>query len=538
MTQPAPKRQMRRDGDSRRHGERLAPPPFPAGSTARESYAATVRAPAPILPMPEGAERRRARVKPSDVFVPRRQVNLGSVRVTLRTLDASIVSALIIVGVWTNYVGMNDNPVLAPLAAGLVGALAFIAALGMLHAHDFAPTETLGSHLRKVGVAGLAALGLWLTAALVVRPDTFQPQALASAGVVAVVVLLALHTVYHGWLSRLHKAGVLAPTIVMLGATPSARRLIEQNAETHELNILAIFDDRLGTAPHNIHGVPVVGRVEDLLNWESLPYVDRIVVTLPGLAEERKRAFVEQVRLLPNRIAFVVDAFENLDHVRQRVREIASVRLREVTGTPRAHGYIAAKRLMDIVVSGTALLLLAPVFAAVAALIKLDSPGPVLFKQVREGFNNRLFHVWKFRSLRVESADANAASQVTAGDTRVTRVGRFIRRTSIDELPQLVNVLRGEMSLVGPRPHTPGMLTAGEESRRLVAEYAHRHKVKPGITGWAQIRGSRGPMHTPAEVAKRVELDVAYIENATLWWDIVIMLRTLPCLLGDKDTQR
>ena len=541
---PTPRR---RDGDPRRARDQGAPvpPPHPADTVAppapsaedvaRQAFADAVRPSPPPVVRPE---RRRSRRTVEDIRRPRRQIDMGTVRIALRTLDASLVSVLIMVGVWSNYVGMNDNPVIAPLAAGLVGAVAFIAMLSVLQAHRFAPTESLGDHLRKVGLASLAALGLWLAAALIIRPETFQPTALAKAGLMAGAVMLALHAVYHSFLSRLHARGMLAPTIVMLGATPSARRLIEHNATTRELNILAIFDDRLKSAPHNIHGVPVVGRVNDLLDWDGLPYVDRIVVTLPGAAQERKRDFVEQVRLLPNRIAFVVDEFDGLDHIAQRVRQIASVRLREVTGEPKSGVYIFAKRVMDIVVASTALVLLAPVLAAIGVLIKLDSPGPVLFRQPREGFNNRLFDVWKFRSLRVETEDRDAASQVTAGDTRVTRIGRFIRKTSIDELPQLVNVVRGEMSLVGPRPHTPGMKTAGEDSRRLVAEYAHRHKVKPGMTGWAQINGSRGPMHKTDDLARRVALDVDYIENASLWWDVVIMAKTLPCLLGDSEVQR
>ena len=122
-------------------------------------------------------------------------------------------------------------------------------------------------------------------------------------------------------------------------------------------------------------------------------------------------------------------------------------------------------------------------------MIKKDSPGPVLFKQPRHGFNNRVFNVYKFRSMRNDQADLKAAQQTVAGDARVTKIGRFIRKTSIDELPQLINVIKGEMSLVGPRPHAIGMRTEGKDSMELVAEYAHRHKVKPGMTGWAQING-------------------------------------------------
>ena len=517
-------RTLRRDGEDRREG--------PTPALTRSAI------PQPLLKAPKAEERRRQRVPLRSLFVPRRQHNPAAIRWSLRALDAVLVAAIIMVGVFSHYVGGNDNPLIAPLAAALVGAGAFIVMLRLNHAHRFEVTETLWDHLRSVGIACAAALGLWLATALFFRPETFRPEALARAGLVATFVLLGAHVVHFRWLRRLHKAGALQPTIVMLGATPSARRLIEANARTRELNIVAIFDDRLRTAPHNIHGVPVVGRVEELLAWDQLPYVDRIVVTLPSKAEQRKREFVERVRLLPNRIAFVVDEFESLDHASQRLSEIARISLREVTGEPKSAGYTALKRLMDITAAGLGLLALMPILLVIALLIKRDSPGPVLFKQSREGFNNRIFKVYKFRSLRIEHEDAKAASQVVAGDNRVTKIGAFIRKTSIDELPQLWNVIKGDMSLVGPRPHTPGMLTAGEESRRLVAEYAHRHKVKPGMTGWAQINGSRGPLHCAEDIERRVALDVEYIENASLLWDIKIILKTLPCLLGDDEVVR
>ena len=185
-----------------------------------------------------------------------------------------------------------------------------------------------------------------------------------------------------------------------------------------------------------------------------------------------------------------------------------------------------------------ALVLLAPVMALTALAIRLDSPGPIFFRQRRHGFNNEEILVWKFRSMRADQADATASRQGQVGDSRVTRVGRFIRKTSLDELPQILNVLKGEMSLVGPRPHAVGMKTGDEESARLVATYAHRHRMKPGMTGWAAIKGSRGPVDTPELVRRRVALDVEYIERQSFWLDLYIMIMTVPCLLGDSQAPR
>ena len=175
---------------------------------------------------------------------------------------------------------------------------------------------------------------------------------------------------------------------------------------------------------------------------------------------------------------------------------------------------------------------------ATVIAIKLDSPGPIFFRQRRHGFNNEEIMVWKFRSMRVEATDAKAHQQVVAGDLRVTMVGRFIRKTSIDELPQIFNVLGGQMSLVGPRPHAIGMRTGDVESARLVAEYAHRHRMKPGMTGWAAIKGSRGPVDTPELVERRVALDIEYIQRQSFWLDLWIMLVTVPVLIGDTKAIR
>lgn len=483
-------------------------------------------------------DRRRKRLSPSQINVPQRQTNLSAVRFGLRTIDILAVCAVIALGIWNGYVGLNERSVLAPVAAAILGAIMFVSMLFVAKAHQFRPTESLSQHLKTVFLSGFCALGLWLAFALIVRPDSFLPDALAKAGLGAIALLAVLHSVWHWQMSRLHRRGALAPTIVMLGATESARRIIEENAKTKELNILAIFDDRVARAPHNIHGVPVVGTLDNLLGWDKLPWINRIVVTLPSRAEARKAAFAERVRLLPNRIAFVQDEFETLNHVQQRVSEIAQISVRDITGSPKSGRHTALKRLMDIGVSATLLVLGAPFLVLLGLAIRLESPGQALFKQPRHGFNNRVFSVFKFRSMRSDLCDVDAAQQTAVDDMRVTRIGRIIRKTSIDELPQLINVLKGEMSLVGPRPHATGMRTAGKSSIDLVAEYAHRHKVKPGMTGWAQINGSRGPLYTAEDVAERVRLDVEYIERSNIIWDVWIMLKTLPVLLGDRKANR
>ncbi|MEM9600525.1 MAG: exopolysaccharide biosynthesis polyprenyl glycosylphosphotransferase [Pseudomonadota bacterium] len=483
-------------------------------------------------------DRRRKRKNIDDLEVPTHQRNLSALRFGMKSLDIVALTTVIALGIWQHYVGNNGQTILAPLVISALGSGIFIFMMFFAKAYRFRPTETTAEHLKTVLVAGLAALGVWLSTALILRPETFLPDALAIAGIGGIALLLCLHFGYASYLRRLHASGRLAPTVVMLGATHSARRIIEENAKTRELNIVAIFDERLTRAPLEIHGVPVVGKIGDLLQWEGLPYVNRIIVTLPSAAAARKRDFVEKVRLLPNRIAYVADAFENLYHVKQRLSEIAEISVTDITGSPKSGSHTALKRLTDIVIGSIALAALAIPLGIIALLIKLDSPGPVIFRQPRHGFNNRIFDVLKFRTMRTDVCDVKAERQTEADDPRITKIGRFIRKTSIDELPQLINVIRGEMSLVGPRPHAVGMKTAGRDSIELVEEYAHRHKVKPGMTGWAQINGSRGPLHTGDDVQRRVQLDVEYIERSNVIWDLVIMAKTLPVMLGDREAIR
>lgn len=486
----------------------------------------------------QGTDRRRTRPDIDTLPVPSAQLNMNAVRFGLQSLDMIAVLAIIAFGIWQGYVGNNQQVIIAPIAAAMLGSGIFIFMMMFGQAYRFKPTENTGNHLKTVLVAGLAALGVWLATALILRPDSFLPDALARSGLAAMAALLVLHMIYSRQLQRLHIKGRLAPAVVMLGATESARRIIEENAKTKELNIIAIFDERLARAPLDIHGVPVIGKIGDLLQWEGLPYINRIVVTLPSAAAARKKDFIEKVRLLPNRIAYVSDAFENLDHVKQRLSEIAEVSMNDVTGSPNAGIHTTLKRLTDITLGSVALVLLAIPLLIVALIIKFDSPGPIIFRQPRHGFNNRIFNVLKFRTMRMDQCDLKAERQTEIDDPRITRIGRFIRKTSIDELPQLLNVIKGEMSLVGPRPHAVGMKTSGRDSMELVEEYAHRHKVKPGMTGWAQINGSRGPLHSGDDVQRRVQLDVEYIERANTLWDLMIMAKTIPVMLGDRNTIR
>jgi exopolysaccharide biosynthesis polyprenyl glycosylphosphotransferase len=207
----------------------------------------------------------------------------------------------------------------------------------------------------------------------------------------------------------------------------------------------------------------------------------------------------------------------------------------EVSRKPFRDWRLVAKTVEDFVLGGLLLLFLAPLFPIVALAIKWESPGPVFFRQKRHGFDNRFINVYKFRTMYHEASDPLAARLVTRGDPRVTRVGAFLRKSSIDELPQLFNVLRGEMSIVGPRPHPLLAKAADLPYEEVMAEYIARHRVKPGITGWAQVRGWRGETDTVEKLVQRVEHDLFYIENWSLSFDLLILLRTPLAMLKAKN---
>jgi lipopolysaccharide/colanic/teichoic acid biosynthesis glycosyltransferase len=210
-----------------------------------------------------------------------------------------------------------------------------------------------------------------------------------------------------------------------------------------------------------------------------------------------------------------------------------------ISGAPRDMRRALVKRVFDVVLAAAAGLFLLPVMAPIALLIKLDSKGPVFFRQKRYGFNNQIICVWKFRTMKHDPlAKDGAIVQAAPNDPRITRAGRLLRRYSLDELPQLLNVLKGEMSIVGPRPHAVGMTAGSTEVMRTVADYCHRHRMKPGMTGWAQVNGSRGPCHTPEDVRKRVALDMDYVNRASIWLDAWIVLLTVPRLLSGRPLPR
>lgn len=398
-------------------------------------------------------------------------------------------------------------------------------------------SEAYLSHVARV-IAAATAGGLVGAGMHVALPtDRLAIDAMTVAVAYGGAGLVVLHTVWFGLVARWRRQGWLTPNLVVVGATAHAEDLIHATIERRDVNILGIFDDRIERSPLAVLGVPVLGDTEAMLRHRIMPYVDLVVVTIDPAASARVREITSRLSVLPNKLTLVFDD-PSAKRRAKAIDQLADAPLAPLEASSGADRKAYAKRVQDVVIGTIGLIAAAPVLALIALAVRLDSPGPVFFRQRRHGFNNEEIVVWKFRTMRHEAADARAERQVTADDDRVTRVGRILRSTSLDEVPQLFNVIRGEMSLVGPRPHAIGMKTGDVESAHLVAEYAHRHRIKPGMTGWAAIHGSRGPLHEAEDVARRVALDVEYIEHQSFWLDVAIMLRTLPSMLGDRDAIR
>ena len=409
--------------------------------------------------------------------------------------------------------------------------------LRLASAYEFNLNKGILDHLvSNASGAGvpLAALGV---ATYVVYPASFATWPIL-AMVFTWLAINSLHAHALAFTRHSLRAGWLSENVVIVGATPNAHRLIERNRKTKELNIVGIFDDRLSRAPSSIGDAPLLGQLDDLLTWDQLPEIDRIVVTVTSGARERVKAMIDRLRVLPQRVVLLLD-LDGFDPESESLAKIAHSPATYVSGRPRDTRRAASKRVFDIVTASVLLVLFSPIFLVLSIAIKLESDGPVFFRQRRHGFNNHIIRVWKFRSMRDDPQAAERMQRQTEeDDPRITRIGRLIRRTSIDEIPQLINVIKGEMSLVGPRPHAVGMTSEEQSVNSIVGDYAHRHRVKPGITGWAQINGSRGPVPTKDLVRERVRLDMEYVNRSSFWLDCYILIMTLPRLLGDTGTTR
>jgi Undecaprenyl-phosphate glucose phosphotransferase len=326
---------------------------------------------------------------------------------------------------------------------------------------------------------------------------------------------------------HLSNRGYLRSKAIIIGAGNEGRWFLArlEASSKHEIAVLGFFDDRQGRGARGTQNCPLIGTSGDALAFARDNHIDEVIIALPPTAISRIGQIVAKLTVLPVDIHVLFsDAGETLKC--KGVRQLADLALFNASSRPLKHWNGLIKRIEDIVAGAGALALCAPMMAIIALLIKLESRGPAIFSQVRFGFNNERIVVHKFRTMYCERCDASGARQASRNDPRVTRVGRFLRKASLDELPQLFDVVAGDMSIVGPRPHPVAMRVADRPYSEAVSAYFARHRVKPGLTGLAQVNGWRGETDTLFKAQKRLECDLHYIENWSLLLDIKIMART------------
>lgn len=462
------------------------------------------------------------------MILPRFNLGIDDQRILagiLRIVDIFIVSGT---GLWAY--GLRHSTYSIPdhyLVAIAIGALlgANYMQLGKLYRFD-------GLHRFAVQFSTLTACWLAVIVTLLLiayfgKVSTGFSRIWAGYWFVSAYILLvttrgAFSVLLHRW--RLQ--GRLTHNIVVVGSGEFGARLIRHLNQQRSagIRVLGLFDDQMTETPQSVSGYPVLGSIDDLLLFVRKHHVDQVVIAISWSSETRLETLLQslesvtaEVTLCPGAAAFDLP---NLGY-----EDVGGIPMLTMQKPPLTGWSRVAKGIEDRVIAFTLLMALWPLLVVIGMAIKLTSPGPILFTQKRYGFNNNEITILKFRSMRWDPAEYSGQSdQTKRNDPRVTPIGALLRRTSLDELPQLINVLLGDMSLVGPRPHS---VAHNEQYAKTIDKYLIRHKVKPGITGWAQVNGLRGETHIPELMRRRVQFDLHYIENWSLLFDLKILALTL-----------
>ena len=331
--------------------------------------------------------------------------------------------------------------------------------------------------------------------------------------------------------------GRLLRRIAIVGGGKAAEETIAllESSPDLQIEIVGLFDDRFDTrSPESVRRHKKLGSIVDLSAYARANRVDLVIVAIPMTAEQRLLHILKRLWELPVDIR-ISAASSQLKFAAAAYSHLGKLPLLSVFERPLNSWNQFLKDSLDRCIALVAIIVLSPALVFVAIAVKWESRGPIIFRQKRFGFNNELIEVYKFRSMYVDKSDASATTLVTKDDPRVTKVGRIIRKTSLDELPQLFNVLKGTLSLVGPRPHATQAKAAGGLYDEVVEGYFARHKVKPGITGWAQVNGWRGETDTVEKITERVKHDLEYIDHWSLVFDLRILLKTPLALLKSEN---
>lgn len=460
----------------------------------------------------------------------------GAVIVGIAQIVEAAMLALLGYGIHLAYIQPAQDMFYVPvvLATALLANIAFNA----VRTHRISAYRSLMGQVGRVLVAWSAVMVILLVGIFFFKAgDLFSRVWLLLWFLTGAVALVVYRVALRAIIRNLTAAGRLKRRTVIVGGGADAEVLINQiqAGADKDINLLGLFDDRVGErSPDVVAGYAKLGTVNQLTEFARRTRVDLVIVSMPLSAEKRVLDMLTQLWVLPVDIRLSAH-MSKLKFTDRAYSYVGDVPVLDMADRPISDWNLVFKWLFDKIVALTAIILLSPVMIITAIAVKLESRGPIFFVQHRHGFNNELIRIYKFRSMRTDMADASASKLVTKGDPRVTRVGRIIRKTSIDELPQLFNVLKGEISIVGPRPHALEAKADNKLYYEAVEGYFARHRVKPGITGWAQINGWRGETDTIDKIMQRVNHDLYYIEHWSILLDLYILLMTPVSLVAKNE---
>jgi Undecaprenyl-phosphate glucose phosphotransferase len=461
------------------------------------------------------------------------------VAVMVGAIDFFVVpaAAAAVFPLYFKVVNPSATPAERYIFPAMLAATLFVGGFERLGGYQLKQLSKLHWQLTRVTATWVATVSILLSMAFLGKLSEIYSRGWALGWIIAVPALLltgrgVLHCAISSWI----QCGYLAHRVVVVGAGKEGQRLIAklQEANGHGIAVRGVFDDRRSRVPESIGDLKVFGTTEDLLHFVRRVPIDEVIVALPLDAEQRLKELCDKLKVLAIDVRLSIEPLAETLQVR-KIGYVGDVPVLDVADRPLKHWRAIAKWIEDKVLATLTLILVGPLMAVIALCIKLDSRGPVIFVQQRFGFDNRVIRVFKFRTMYADQGDPSGAQRTVQKDPRITGVGRVLRSLSLDELPQLMNVLRGDMSLVGPRPHAITMKAGDHLYCDAVERYLHRHRVKPGITGWAQVNGLRGEVDTIEKARARVAHDLNYIEHWSPWLDLTILLRTVGILVSREN---
>ena len=403
-------------------------------------------------------------------------------------------------------------------------------------AYNFRNLFDIGLQIREVFISFVATVALLTLIAYATKVAEFYSRSWALMWItITIGQFVLVRAIVYRQLKKWTRQGLLTRVVAIVGGGAEGRRLVAKlhKTGTSEIIIAGIFDDRKARLPPEIEGHRILGTTDDLISLARSLLLDDVIIALPLHADQRIGQLVSKLRSVPVDLRLSLESVDSFPIFGlERLGHALTI---AILDRPLKNWARVTKWLEDKVLSTLLLVAFAPLMALIALAIRLESEGPVFFVQRRFGFNNELIPVLKFRTMHQALTDQSGAARTVPNDPRVTKVGRYLRATSLDELPQLINVFRGEMSLVGPRPHVPAMQAGQQLYHEAVRSYFLRHHVRPGMTGWAQVNNLRGEIASLAAAQERVAYDLHYIEHWSVWMDLKIILLTFRTVLSRKN---